>query len=421
MQPENRSFQLSDLKQPLSLKEYCIDAIITKLDDISENTLAILPTELKDEIYFTLHTNVEQKFYPLTVDSEKINISKMIQPYPININDLIKMDDNKIALGLDDNTIRIMQLMPFQELAVLNGHTGPVTALAKIDNNTIASGSADTTINIWDLEKKQVINQLTGLTQKVEKLVKINNETIASTAPDKPQTPFSDEQALSIWNIKSGATIKTMSSQRNQQIIRLNDHRIAYSNGPNLEIDDLNGNTKKAIYLFPTMITSLERLNAHTVAAIEWGGDFAIYDMNTIQKLRTGLICHNALQKIDVDTLIVYALDKFYFKIWDIRNSMVLVDLSGKIGSSMKFKKCGNFFVSYESTIRQDAQAASERRNTLFLWDLRPLLLKYYTLPMLQKAYRLLCKEKSTKEECINAMAKMFDELDKQSALKSSK
>ncbi len=413
MQTENEPLKLSELKQPLSLKEHCIDAVITKLDDISENTLAILPTELKDEIYYTLRTNVEQKLYPLTVDSEKINIAKIIQPYPTNINDFIKIDDNKIALGLEDNTIRIMQLMPFQELMVLNGHTILITALAKIDNNTIASGSADNTINIWDLEKKQAIRKLTGATQRIQKLIKINSSTIAARSF---KNCYHSSNNITIWDIKSGDKIKLIDILVGTQVIALNSHSIAYSNADTIEIYNLKTDTKQSIHL-PSAhsIFALKRLNEHTIAFNSWSDRLATYNINdnTIKKIAASEKFIDIIKKIDTEKLLLTCDSAIPFdcNIYELETSKLLVTLTGKIGLSIKFKKYGNFFLSYESTTESTTNE-NKRKNTIFLWDLRPLLLKKYTLPMLQEAYRLLCKKKSTKEECINAMVLEFEKID---------
>ncbi len=420
--------QLSELKQPLSLKEYCIGIIMNRFDDLGEK-LAILPTELKDEIY-TFHKNLEQKLYPLITNSEKINIVKMMQPLPSKIKSFLKLDENKIALGLKDNAIHIMQLIPFQELMVLDGHTGPITALAKIDNNTIASGSADTTINIWDLEKKQVIQQLTGLTQEVEKLKKINNRTIASIARTAPEIGMGyDCQAITLWDIESGEKIKTIPPRRNQQIIKLNDHTIAYFKGRAVETYDFKNEIFDTILesLAPTNVpayTTLTHLNKHTIAASPWASSITIYDLKTkaIKEINTQNTCDiDIIKKIDTDLDATIICDNYKprFKVCNLLTSEIFLKLDGQIANSVKFKKFGNLFLSYETTKAIRGWIHGEK-NAVYLWDLRPLLIKKYTPRMVYAAYKLLCEEKKTKEECIKAIAQMFDELDKQSALKSS-
>lgn len=72
---------------------------------------------------------------------------------------LLELDENKIASGSDDGTIKVWNIKTQKELFTLKGHEDWISSLVKIDENKIASASGDGTIKVWDIKtKKELIS-----------------------------------------------------------------------------------------------------------------------------------------------------------------------------------------------------------------------------------------------------------------------
>jgi WD40 repeat protein len=60
-------------------------------------------------------------------------------------------DGTRLATGCGDNTIRLWDLVTWQEVCELRGHESYVHALAfSPDGTRLASASGDSTVRIWD-------------------------------------------------------------------------------------------------------------------------------------------------------------------------------------------------------------------------------------------------------------------------------
>ncbi len=64
---------------------------------------------------------------------------------------IVKLNENQLASGSGDNTIRIWDLIGGNCLKTLKGHESVVRCIVKLNENQLASGSADNTIRIWDI------------------------------------------------------------------------------------------------------------------------------------------------------------------------------------------------------------------------------------------------------------------------------
>ena len=69
-------------------------------------------------------------------------------------------------------------------IQTLNGHTASVFCLIKLNENQLASGSDDKSIRIWDFRSGNCLKSLTGHTDHVFCLVKLNENQIASGSND---------------------------------------------------------------------------------------------------------------------------------------------------------------------------------------------------------------------------------------------
>ncbi|CAI4218032.1 unnamed protein product [Parascedosporium putredinis] len=71
----------------------------------------------------------------------------------------LQFDDNILATGSYDSTIKIWNIATGEELRTLRGHTGAVRAL-QFDDNKLISGSFDNTIKIWNWQTGECVNTL---------------------------------------------------------------------------------------------------------------------------------------------------------------------------------------------------------------------------------------------------------------------
>ena len=74
------------------------------------------------------------------------------------------LDNNKIASGSCDNTIKIWNITSFKNIMTLTNHTDCITSLISInlnfiknENPLLVSASKDKTIKFWEIEQKKLI------------------------------------------------------------------------------------------------------------------------------------------------------------------------------------------------------------------------------------------------------------------------
>ncbi|KAH7329457.1 WD domain-containing protein [Stachybotrys elegans] len=101
----------------------------------------------------------------------------------------LQFDDNILATGSYDTTIRIWNIDTGNCIRVLRGHTNPVRAL-QFDGSKLISGSFDKTIKIWNLETGECVSTLQGHTDGVVS-VHFDGLTLASGSID---------QTVKIWS-----------------------------------------------------------------------------------------------------------------------------------------------------------------------------------------------------------------------------
>ena len=110
------------------------------------------------------------------------------------------------------------QSLNFTKLKVLNGHSSTVDSVIQLNDNEIATGSFDSTVKIWDLKEERVKLTLSGHTSAIYSLAKLNHQLIASGSAD---------QTIKIWDYanSNGSLIQTLTDHSSvvMSLVSLND------------------------------------------------------------------------------------------------------------------------------------------------------------------------------------------------------
>ena len=104
-----------------------------------------------------------------------------------------------IATAASDQTIRIWDTRPGEELAKLEGHTSDIETLAlSPDGKLLASSSNDTTVRLWDVATGETVRVLEGHTAEVDSV---------DFAPDgKTLASGSKDTSIKLWDVADGKT-----------------------------------------------------------------------------------------------------------------------------------------------------------------------------------------------------------------------
>ncbi len=129
-------------------------------------------------------------------------------------------DGQLVAVGGDDRVVRFWDSENGEELTVLSGHTGLISALAfSPRGELLATASADRTVKLWDFKKRELLTTLEGHQQEVSCLAfSPDGETLATgtgllkITGGNPQTRFirvTDRGEVKLWDVDSHNEIAT--------------------------------------------------------------------------------------------------------------------------------------------------------------------------------------------------------------------
>ena len=125
----------------------------------------------------------------------------------------LQFDDNKLISGSLDNNVKIWNWRTGECLSTVTGHSGGVVGL-HFDASTLATGSTDNTVRIWNFDDKSA-TVFRGHTDWV-------NSVMIDTAS---RTVFSasDDSTVKLWDLDSKTCIKTFEGHvgQVQQVVLL--------------------------------------------------------------------------------------------------------------------------------------------------------------------------------------------------------
>jgi WD40 repeat protein len=115
------------------------------------------------------------------------------------------LDNQILASGDDDGTIKLWNLITGKEIRTLSGHSKSKWVCAVTfspDGQMLVSGSNDKSIKLWDWKTKQQIHNFFGHTDYVNTVaISPDGQTLASGSSDK---------TIIVWNLITGERIKTL-------------------------------------------------------------------------------------------------------------------------------------------------------------------------------------------------------------------
>ncbi|MEH2062129.1 MAG: serine/threonine-protein kinase [Nostoc sp.] len=287
---------------------------------------------------------------PLTGHSGEVN-SLVFKP-------ILPNQEEILASGSDDKTIKIWHLNTRRQTTTLQGHSDWVYAIAiSPDGQTLVSGSKDKTIKVWNLNTGKEIRTLFGHSSYVNSVaISPDGQSIISGSYDK---------TIKVWNLNTGKEIRTLFGHSGEilSVAISPDGQTIVSGSTDNTIKIWNFNTGKEIH---TLSAHSSDVNA---VAISPNGDLMIsasddktvklWNLNTGKKLRT-FVGHSA----DVNALafspngenIVTGSDDTTVKVWSLYTGQVIRTFEGHTAEvyAVAFSPNGKTLVSAgkDKTIR---------------------------------------------------------------------
>ena len=239
----------------------------------------------------------------------------------------LQFDDNKLISGSLDNKVKVWNWRTGECLSTLTGHSGGVLGL-HFDSSTLATGSTDGTIRIWNFDDKSA-SVLRGHTDWVNS-VKIDSAS---------RTVFSasDDSTVKLWDLDSKNCIQTFEGHVGQvQQIVLLPHDFEFENGDDLDDHDGTSSSVSTPPRFPLAQTTTDDLSAETygpgfktsnrpvppphILTGALDSTIRLWDTHTGKSIRTYFGHVEGVWALAADTLrVVSGAQDRTVKVWDTR------------------------------------------------------------------------------------------------------
>lgn len=137
-----------------------------------------------------------------------------------------------LASGYSDGSIRVWDMRTSSVLIVFNGHRSFISCLQfSADGIQLFSGSSDTTIIVWDLVNEQGLYRLTGSKAPITALLLVND--------DRTLISFGKDGIMKLWDMETQFCTETKLCHRGEvwSATQLNiENKIGFATVGNLEI-----------------------------------------------------------------------------------------------------------------------------------------------------------------------------------------
>ncbi|MBW4610813.1 MAG: NACHT domain-containing protein [Hassallia sp. WJT32-NPBG1] len=211
---------------------------------------------------------------------------KTLHGHTCEVSTLAFIENEQIASGSYDRTIRIWDIITGQCLRILRGHTGFIFSLTcSPDAKTLASGSADNTIKLWDIQTGQCFKTLEQHTDWVFSIAwSPDGQILASSSSDG---------IIKLWNTKTWECLKTLQGHQSwvYAIAFSPDAQTLVSGGSDQMIklwDVKTGNCKLSLPGHTKMVSGVKfSPDSNTIATCSHDRTIKLWDTQTGRCLKT--------------------------------------------------------------------------------------------------------------------------------------
>ena len=164
---------------------------------------------------------------------------------PSQIDSLTQVSENEIAVGFSNGNISIYKIdspQVMNKIYTLQGHSGTIRTLLKTNDNRLASGSGDSTIKIWRLYERMLDIDIKSHSNWVTCLLQLNNSDLLISG--------SSDCTIKLFNLfNKGALEHTFTVEKNVDcLVDIGDNLFASNCGDSIIIwDILNKNQVASI------------------------------------------------------------------------------------------------------------------------------------------------------------------------------
>ncbi len=142
-----------------------------------------------------------------TVIRWEVATGQELPPLSVPYNNIVSLalspDGRTLALGLYDNTVRILDLASGRELRKMGGLTDYAFTLAfSTDSKLLAIDLADNLVNLWDVTSGRELHTLSGLTDQVFSMVFSPDGLFLASA--------SYDNTVRLWQLEDGTLVQSL-------------------------------------------------------------------------------------------------------------------------------------------------------------------------------------------------------------------